>query len=123
MPDREIELVDTLIREFKTAQTLFLLFASALLMFGITLFVWQLIKSPSGLEKAVAVLSSLLGPIFGSIPASLLLGARNQKAYCIFLRAKWVDARVANDVSGLAKLTDEINAIMKETLSKPFWSK
>jgi len=120
MPDREIESVSMLIDECELGARFYLVFAFALILAGVSSFVWLLTHSM--VDKVFLGATGGILSLFGGIPAHLFFAARNQAIYLGSLRASWQDAQKENDVPAMQQLKDEWIELRKGTLSKPFWS-
>jgi FtsH-binding integral membrane protein len=120
MQDRELEFVESLIKEFKRAQTYFLVFACALLLSGISSFGWLVLHSQS--DKLFYGATGGISSLFSGIPACLFFAARANAIYLGFLKVSWQDAREKDDRPVLEKLDNELLEFRKGSLSKPFWS-
>lgn len=118
--EREIEFVESLIKESKRAERLFLVFSSLLLLAGISTVSWLL--THSGADKVLLGATGGLSSVFSALPACFFFAARGNAIYLSFIKGSWQDARKHNDVSALKKLDEELTEFRKGTISKPFWA-
>lgn len=118
--EREIELVDSLIKESRRAERLFLTFSCALLMSGLSTVLWMITHAQA--DKVFLGASGGLSSIFSALPACFFFAARGNVIYLSFLRGSWHDARKRNDLLALKKLDDELTEFRKGSISKPFWA-
>src|SRR5260221_1785456 len=120
MQDRELEFVDSLIKESRRADALFLVFGFTLILSGLSSFF--LLLTHSGIDKIFFGATGGIASLFSGIPACFFFAARGNAIYLGFLKASWQDAIAENNVSMLEKLSDELTDFSKGTLSKPYWS-
>lgn len=118
--DYELELVNALIGESRKAATYFLVFASLLVVAGMSSLLWLIAHSQT--DRVFLGATSGICSAFSTLPTNLFFAARSHVIYFGSLRAAWLSARNHKDLPALQKLRDELSELRKGTLSKPFWA-
>jgi hypothetical protein len=116
--DPELSLIQELIWQRTFALRLYLVLGCVFVTITALLLAWVVMRADPPVDK----LLSSVPAIFGMVPLTMCFGASEQRTFYRFLKAKWVSARTANDLTEIEGLRSKVQDHGWSVLQKPWWA-